>query len=92
MATLYQLNAPYKLACCLKLLTATDRLVLIESAVALVVDTHFLKQLPVGLKVFALNDDLQARGLLNACPAAVQAISDTQWVAESLEADRVCSW
>lgn len=92
MATLYQLNAPCKLVSCLKLLTATDSLVLIESAVALVANTHFLKQLPVGLKVFALSDDLQARGLLAACPASIQAISDAQWVAASLEADRVCSW
>ena len=92
MATLYQLNAPYKLGSCLKLATATDKLVLIESAVALVADAHFLKQLPVGLKVFALSDDLQARGLLAACPASIQAISDAQWVAASLEADRVCSW
>lgn len=92
MATLHQLNAQHKLANCLKLLAATDQLLLIESAVALVTKTNFLAQLPIGLKVFALTSDLQARGLLNRCPASIQLLSDTQWVEKSLEADRVCSW
>lgn len=92
MATLHQLNVPHKLANCLKLLAATDCLLLIESAVVLAIDTHFLQQLPSSVKVLALSGDLQARGLLAACPATITAISDAQWVAATLEADRVCSW
>jgi len=92
MATLHQLNTQHKLANCLKLLAATDSLVLIETAVTLVVQPDFLQQLPQGLKVLALNSDLQARGLLNTCPAAIRIITDAEWVEASLEADRVCSW
>lgn len=92
MASLHQLNAQHKLANCLKLLAKTDSLVLIESAVALAVQADFLKQLPQGVSVFALSSDLQARGLLNNCSPAIQLLSDAEWVAASLEADRVCSW
>lgn len=92
MSTLHQLNAQHKLTNCLKILAADDCLLLIESAVALVVETSFLQQLPAGLKVLALSDDLQARGLLAACPAEVQVISDAEWVKATLGADRVCSW
>lgn len=92
MTTLHQLSAQHQLANCLKTLAATDSLVLIESAVVFVIQANFLSQLPVGLKVFALSSDLQARGLLTSCPAEIQAISDTEWVAATLEADRVCSW
>lgn len=92
MATLHQLNAPHKLANCLKLLAATDCLLLIESAVVLAVNTTFLQQLPSSVKVLALSSDLQARGLLAACPTTIKVISDAQWVVATLEADRVCSW
>ena len=92
MATLHQLNAQHQLANCLNLLAATDQLLLIESAVVLAIDANFLQQLPSSVKVLALSDDLQARGLLHACPAAISLISDAQWVAATLEADRVCSW
>jgi len=92
MATLHQLNAQHKLANCLKLLATTDNLLLIESAVMLSLDARFLQQLPSGVKVLALSNDLQARGLLNNCPPAIQPLTDTEWVAVRLEADRVCSW
>lgn len=92
MATLHQLNAQHQLANCLKLLAATDQLLLIESAVVLAIDANFLQQLPSSVKVLALSSDLQARGLLTTCPAAISPISDTQWVTATLEADRVCSW
>lgn len=92
MATLHQLNAQHQLANCLKLLAATDQLLLIESAVALVTQADFLAQLPKGIKVFALSSDLQARALTNSCPATIQPLTDKQWVEKSLEVDRVCSW
>lgn len=92
MATLYQLNAENKLTNCLKLLVAGDSLVLIESGVALVVNTSFLPKLPTSIKVLALKSDLQARGLLASCPTIIQPISDTEWVTATLEADCVCSW
>lgn len=92
MATLHQLNTSHKLVNCLKLLAATDQLLLIESAVTLAVDANFLQQLPSSVKVLALSSDLQARGLLTTCPAIIQTLSDAQWVAATLEADRVCSW
>lgn len=92
MTTLHQLNNSNQLTSCLKLLSEKDKLLLIEAAVALVVKTDFLQQLPTGVKVFALTKDLQARGLLALCPAEIKPLSDSEWVAASLEAYRVCSW
>jgi len=92
MACLHQINATQKLPLCLRLLTAGDRLLLTETAVSLILDTQALQQLPAGVELLALEDDLLARGLSEKLPSGVKAISDNQWVAATLEAERVCSW
>lgn len=91
MPTLHQLNAAHKLPTCHPLLAAGDRLLLLESAVTLVLDPA-LQALPAGVQLLVLATDLQARGLIQACPTSVQILDDEQWVQATLEADRVCSW
>ncbi|SFX04364.1 sulfurtransferase complex subunit TusB [Marinospirillum alkaliphilum] len=92
MSTLHQLNHPGKLNTCLPLLATGDRLLLIESAVALAASRDFLLALPEGVQLLALAQDLQARGLQQHLPTAVSSISDEQWVSLSLEVERVISW
>ena len=92
MPCLHQINATQKLPLCLRLLAAGDQLLLTETAVTLVLDTQSLQQLPAGVELLALEDDLIARGLSEKLPSGVKAISDHQWVEATLEADRVCNW
>jgi|AntRauTorcE11897_2_1112592.scaffolds.fasta_scaffold05538_6 tRNA 2-thiouridine synthesizing protein B len=92
MASLHQLNSVQKLPLCLRLLAAGDRLLLTETAVTLILDTQALQQLPAGVELLALADDLVARGLSEKLPSGIKAITDTQWVEATLEAERVCSW
>lgn len=92
MSTLHQINHSARLNTCLPLLATGDRLLLIESAVVLAASRDFLLALPEGVQLLALAQDLQARGLQHHLPPTVNTISDAEWVALSLEVDRVISW
>lgn len=92
MSTLHQLNHRHKLESCLPLLAAGDQLLLVESGVVLLQDSLFQQCLPSQIQLLALSRDVKARGLMNHCSASVRLLSDEEWVAACLEADRVCSW
>jgi tRNA 2-thiouridine synthesizing protein B len=98
MATLHVLShSPFgdtRLSSCLRLLGAGDGLLLCGDAVyALQPGTahrQALDDLPSGTELFALGEDLQARGLEN--PIGVQRVDYPGFVALSCRYAKVNSW
>ena len=99
MATLHLLShSPFtdtRLSSCLRLLGQQDGILLSGDAVyALQAHTQQrqeLEQLPASIGLFALAEDLQARGL-NDIPGRVQSIDYAAFVALSLAFAKVNSW
>ncbi|MFK7160903.1 DsrH/TusB family sulfur metabolism protein [Marinospirillum sp. MEB164] len=85
MPSLHQINHPHKLAQALPLMQAEDAIVLVEQGVNLL-------QQPIQLTqpLYALKKDCQARAITPH--ATCTLIDHAQWVALTLEYDRVCSW
>lgn len=77
------------LADCLTLCAAGDAIVLIEEGVYTIADSA-LKE--IEQPVYALQADLQARGLSDKVPATVQIINDDEFVALTIKHDKVVSW
>lgn len=70
-----------------------DTLLLIEGAVVALTHTQWRHSLPEGIRVAALKDDIIARGLpLDSLPQDVTLLSDQDWVALTIQHDRVLSW
>ena len=90
MRCLHQLNTATRLNTALPLMTSEDGLLLLEAATSLARDQKLLATLPQGMRVFVLEKDIQARALTPL--KEVEVINDSQWVALTLEAERVCSW
>lgn len=92
MPVLHQINSVIKLPNCVAAATAGDTILLMEAAVALVAQPAKLASLPAYLNLKVLQQDLRASGLAPQCPARVSQLSDSQWVAATLEAASVCTW
>ncbi|ODC03695.1 hypothetical protein BFW38_09215 [Terasakiispira papahanaumokuakeensis] len=72
---------------------ADDTLLLIEGAVVALTHAQWRHGLPEGIRVAALKDDIIARGLpLDNLPQDVTLLSDQDWVALTIQHDRVLSW
>ncbi|MCC5883703.1 MAG: sulfurtransferase complex subunit TusB [Halomonas sp.] len=71
---------------------STDRLLLIEDGVlgALTSQVRHFQQ--VGDRLFALREDLVARGLDGQCDASVQVVDVDGFVTLTEEADKTVSW
>lgn len=80
------------MANCVKMLSAGDSILLIESAVSLALEADFLASLPQGVQALVLADDLQARGLSQLAQTGITQLNTPEWVALTLEVDHVCSW
>ncbi len=91
MSHLHTLNDPELLPLCLRTVRAGDRLLLIEDGVYCAVNTSQLK-LMNKLEVYALEDDLQARGLSGRVKVQVNPVSMGEFVGLCCEADRVVNW
>jgi len=99
MATLHMLShspfADSRLASCLRLLAADDALLLTGDAVyALQANTaqrQALELMPVSIALFALEEDLAARGL-TAVPERLQAIDYAGFVELCCRYDRTNAW
>ncbi|WP_313085012.1 sulfurtransferase complex subunit TusB [Pseudomonas sp.] len=99
MATLHLLShSPFtdgRLASCLRLLTVDDALLLSGDAVyALQEGTNqrqSLESLPDGIGLFALDEDLDARGL-DRLPARVQSVDYAGFVALCCRYARTNAW
>lgn len=95
MTTLHQIHRPDRLQKdIVQWWQAGDTLLLIEGAVvALACLSQWSRDLPEGIQITALKDDVIGRGLpLNALPDDVTLISDHDWVALTIQHDRVISW
>ena len=90
MRCLHQITDITRLKIAQPLMSTDDGLLLLEAATSLASDQQRLGTLPLGMRVFVLEKDLQARALTPL--QAVEVISDSQWVALTLEAEGVCSW
>ncbi|WP_114417784.1 sulfurtransferase complex subunit TusB [Marinospirillum perlucidum] len=92
MATLHQLNTSDKAQLCLPLLRPGDNLLLMEAAVSLLTQDHWLKELPESIELLALEADVAARGLSRFLGDEITLLKDSDWVAKTLEVKSVCSW
>ncbi|TVQ71641.1 MAG: sulfurtransferase complex subunit TusB [Oceanospirillales bacterium] len=91
--SLHTLNTPPSdlntLSQCLKALSETDELLLIEDAVYLALPIHRSK-LPTNIITHALKIDIEARGI--KADESVVLINDAEFVNLTLRCDRVVSW
>lgn len=91
MSHLHTLNNPALLALCLRACQAGDSLLLLEDGVYCVMETKLPEQLDE-VSVFALREDLEARGLQNRTEASITAVSMTDFVRLCCDASRVINW
>lgn len=99
MATLHLLShspfADSRLASCLRLLATDDALLLCGDAVYAVQhgtdQCQTLERLPAGIALFALEEDLYARGL-DALPSRLQAVDYAGFVALCCRYARTNAW
>jgi len=74
---------------CFSALSENDELLLIEDAVYLALPIHLAK-LPKNIVVYALEIDLDARGI--KADQSIHVINDAEFVKLTLRCDRVVSW
>ncbi|MEZ5491977.1 MAG: sulfurtransferase complex subunit TusB [Gammaproteobacteria bacterium] len=91
MSHLHTLNNPALLALCLRACQAGDSLILLEDGVYCAMDATLLEQLGE-LSVYALREDLAARGLQDRTQASVTTVSMTDFVRLCCDASRVINW
>ncbi|PCH83639.1 MAG: sulfurtransferase complex subunit TusB [Piscirickettsiaceae bacterium] len=81
---------------CLKVIDKNSVIVLIEDAVFFAIDNQMsvaLKQLPVGVNVFALSPDLDARGIeTSQCYGFVNVLDYSGFVQLVVENNPIRSW
>lgn len=85
-----------QLAACLAVLAEGDSLLLLEDAVYLALDAAFMSrfaaELPDSPRLYALAPDLAARGISARISPAVNVIGYKEFVALSLQHQRVVNW
>lgn len=99
MATLHLLShSPFsdsRLSSCLRLLTTDDALLLSGDAVYALQDgtaqRHALELMPESIALFALEEDVAARGI-NSLPPRLQQVDYTGFVELCCRYDRTNSW
>lgn len=77
---------------CLKTLGKGDAILFIEDGVYHCLQPELLQEIPARIKVFALREDLQARGLVDRLPEAIDSISSKRFVALCCDHDKVINW
>lgn len=77
---------------CQPTLAQSDALLLLEDGVYYCLDGQALASLPKGCRVFALREDVRARGLADKLPAAVERVSTKKFVALCCDFDKVVNW
>lgn len=81
---------------CSAALAADDSLLLYEDGVYAALDHAALKQLfanlPTGIKLYALSEDLEARGIIDRIPEGFTKITYRDFVSLSLTCSKVVNW
>lgn len=95
MSTLHTLSrSPNSglLADCLKTLGKGDSILFIEDGVYHCLQAEYLQPIPERVKLFALREDLQARGLVDRLPDAVDSVNTKRFVSLCCDHDKVMNW
>ena len=77
---------------CLEVLSNNDAILLLEDGVYLAQDNAVLQNMPETIKIFALSDDLSARGIANNVHENVSKVDWPGFVTLTTEYDKVVSW
>lgn len=77
---------------CLPLLSSGDALLLLEDGVYCAMDAASLAGIQQGVSVYALREDLQARGILNRCVDSVTSVSNKRFVELCCRHERLVNW
>jgi tRNA 2-thiouridine synthesizing protein B len=80
------------LTSCLQLMGAKDGVLLMEDGVFYCLNAEQLAQLPEGCKLYALREDIAARGLQAKKPPQLDAISTRTFVDLCCSYDKVVNW
>ena len=91
MSHLHTLNNRSLLSLCLRSVENGDSLLLIENGVYGAIQPH-VAEIPAGVAVYALQNDLDARGLSTRTAENVEVITDTGFVRLCCEHDKVINW
>ena len=95
MSILYTINKGSSsglLKNCLAVLGKGDGLLFIEDGVYHCLPSSQLDELPPKVKLYALREDLQARGLLEKIQTTVQPVNTKKFVQLCCHYDKVVSW
>lgn len=95
MSTLHTLNkAPSAqlLASCIKTLRKGDGLIFIEDGVYHVLESALLESIPAKVAVYALREDISARGLTDKCDESVELVGYRHFVELCVEHEKIVSW
>lgn len=91
MSHLHTLNDPMLLTLCLRAADNGDSVLLIEDGVYNA-QSGAAGKIPAGIKIYALQNDVEARGLKNRLDTRVTLASDNDFVTLCCEHDRVINW
>jgi len=80
------------LSSCLELCGKKDAILFIEDGVYYCLAAEQLTQLPEACKLFALREDMTARGLQAKSPARVELVSTRTFVELCCQYDKVVNW
>lgn len=80
------------LSSCQGVLNQGDAILFIEDGVYYCLDNDALAALPRSCRVFALREDIQARGLAARLPAGVERVSTKKFVGLCCDFDKVVNW
>ncbi|WP_441257288.1 sulfurtransferase complex subunit TusB [Vibrio sp. Vf1514] len=90
---LHIVKHPQQLVLIGRYLQANDQLLLVESAVyATSEHSPYFAHLPTQQCVYALKEDLEARGWINRCAQNIQVVNVDAWVELSVNHDKSMSW
>ncbi|WP_136487915.1 sulfurtransferase complex subunit TusB [Vibrio sp. H11] len=90
---LHIVKNPQQLALVSRYLLSQDALLLVENAVyAASQVSPFYSHLPTAVPVYALQEDLQARGWLAHCPPLVEVIDMDGWVDATVKYGKSITW
>lgn len=90
---LHIVKTPQQLALVCRYLGHGDALLLVENAVyAASQITPYYAHLPTGVPVYALQEDLRARGWLTRCDQPVQSVDIDAWVDISVKHSKSITW
>jgi len=91
MSHLHTVNDPALLKLCLRTIQDGDALLLIEDGVYGTQQQH-AEIIPAGTSVYALQNDIEARGLAGRIDAIVTPASDADFVRLCCEHEKIINW